>query len=249
LFPTLFEIGPLTVSSFGFLMACAVGVGVYMGVTRLDELGYDPHRSFRMLAGAVLAGLLSARLWDVMEDVFRDSALSVADVPGMLLRGGLTWYGGLLGGLLVLGLLSRAVGVRVLTVFNAIAPGLAVSQAIGRFGCFLVGDDYGKPTDSWVGIPFPDGLPPTTVPVHPTQLYEMTWLFLAGAWLWRRRDRSPSLFGEYLMLAGAGRWTVEWFRLNPPLLGPFSQAQVVAMTAIAVGAWLYSRGTPEQAAS
>ena len=58
-----------------------------------------------------------------MEDVFRDPALSVGDVPGMLLRGGLTWYGGLLGGLLVLGLLSRAVGVKVLTVFNAIAPG------------------------------------------------------------------------------------------------------------------------------
>lgn len=87
-------------------------------------------------------------------------------------RGGLSWFGGLTGdvgtGLWVLWR-QRIPIVRALA---AATPALAVGHAIGRVGCFLVGDDYGRPSDLPWAVAFPEGLPPTDVPVHPTQLYE-----------------------------------------------------------------------------
>ena len=124
----------------------------------------------------------------------------------------------------------------MMRVMNAAAPSLAIGQALGRVGCFLVGDDYGRVTEAWVGIAFPQGLPPTLDPVHPTMLYEVAWLVVGGALLWARRGRSPFLFGEYLMLAGVGRFWIELFRTNPTLVGPFTNAQVVALACVAIGA-------------
>ena len=103
---------------------------------------------------------------------------------------------------------------------NAMAA--AIGQALGRIGCFLVGDDYGRPTDGWFGIAFPEGAPPTLERVHPTQLYEAAWLFALTAFLWARRDRSPRLWAEYFMLAAVGRFAVEFLRVNPRVwLGHF----------------------------
>jgi phosphatidylglycerol:prolipoprotein diacylglycerol transferase len=160
-------------------------------------------------------------------------------------RGGMTFYGGLLGGtVLALGsALYRK--LRLLDVVNGAAASLAVGQAIGRVGCLLVGDDYGRPTDGPWGIAFPEGLPPTTVPVHPTQIYEAAWLFLLTAWLWRRRARASFLFGEYLLLAGVGRFAIEFVRINPVLVGPFTNAQVTSLIEAAIGligiAYLWQR--------
>ena len=95
-------------------------------------------------------------------------------------------------------------------------------------------------TDLPWGIAFPDGVDPTTERVHPTQLYEIAWLSLGSLLLWRRRGRSPFLFGEYLILQGSGRLWLEIVRTNPPLLGPLTNAQVVALGCIVGGlvAWL-----------
>jgi phosphatidylglycerol:prolipoprotein diacylglycerol transferase len=74
----------------------------------------------------------------------------------------------------------------IISTLAAAAPGLAAGHAIGRIGCFLVGDDYGRPTDLPWAVAFPEGLPPTELPVHPTQLYEaaalavVTWRSCAG---------------------------------------------------------------------
>ena len=56
----------------------------------------------------------------------------------------------------------------------AATPALVVGHLLGRVGCFLVGDDYGRPTSLSWGVAFPQGLPPTAVPVRPTQLYEVS---------------------------------------------------------------------------
>jgi prolipoprotein diacylglyceryltransferase len=81
-------------------------------------------------------------------------------------------------------------------------------------------------------------------------LYESGWLFLAGAWLWWRRGRSPFLFGEYLIAQGLGRAVIEHWRENPPLLGPLTNAQVVAILCLLAGiaGWSYfARRRPEEA--
>ena len=154
----------------------------------------------------------------------------------------MTWYGGLLGGALM-GILGAKVNKLPVGVFaTCVAPALAVGQAFGRIGCFLVGDDYGKKTDVAWGIAFPLGAPPTTVPVHPTQLYEVAWLLPVAAILWMRRKKSPFLIGEYLVANGLGRLVIEHWRVNERIALGLTEPQLIGIALIASGAagWIYN---------
>jgi phosphatidylglycerol:prolipoprotein diacylglycerol transferase len=124
----------------------------------------------------------------------------------------------------------------------------AVGQALGRIGCFLVGDDYGRPSTLPWAVAFPEGAPPTLERVHPTQLYEVAWLLPVAAVLWSRRRKSPFLFGEYLMANGLGRLVIESWRVNPKVALGLTEPQWIGLGLIAAGAsgWLYyrRRGAP-----
>lgn len=236
--PILFRVFGLTIHSFGVMFALAVVVGAWLTLDGIEHAGKDADKALRVLVWAVVAGVVGARVWWVIEGLIRDT-LATDGVGRGLLTGGLTWYGGFALGLAVLLAATWRSGIGLGTMTQALAPGLAVAQGIGRIGCFLAGDDYGKPTDSWIGIAFPQGSPPTDVRVHPTQLYEMAWLFAVGYWLWRRRDSSRSVFAEYLILAGSGRFAVEFLRRNPPFLGPLTSAQTIALASLLAGIALW----------
>jgi phosphatidylglycerol:prolipoprotein diacylglycerol transferase len=99
-------------------------------------------------------------------------------------------------------------------------------------GCFLVGDDYGRPTDLPWGIAFPKGSPPTTTTVHPTQLYEILMtlpIFLLLSWQAKRDPPPWFLFSEFLVLAGIERFIVEFWRLNPKVALDLTGAQWVSL--------------------
>ena len=133
------------------------------------------------------------------------------------------------------------------SVSDWVAPYLVLGHAIGRIGCFLVGDDYGIPTDVPWGIAFPNGVPPTSVAVHPTQLYEMTAYFLIFAWLYRNRF-SKKFEGEiiftYMILGGIARFVIEFVRTNPKYL-IFSGAQWISLLLIALGTYLIKKYSSE----
>ena len=145
---------------------------------------------------------------------------------------------------------------------DMIAPGLALAYSVGRIGCFLVGDDWGRPTGSWVGIAFPRGAPPTRVdiierefgiqvdpeliarfgdivPVHPTQLYEVGLSFLIFLYLWsirKHRHAKGWLFAVWLSLAGTERFLVEFFRAKDDrFFGFLTLAQVISLILVLVG--------------
>ena len=111
----------------------------------------------------VIGGLCGAKLLWVMEHAGEQPLTEM-----LVARGGMSWFGGLAGGVGAGLLWLRYRRLPILAVLSAAAPALAIGHAIGRIGCFLVGDDYGRPTSAAWGIAFPNGLPPTTVPVHPT---------------------------------------------------------------------------------
>jgi phosphatidylglycerol:prolipoprotein diacylglycerol transferase len=126
-----------------------------------------------------------------------------------------------------------------IAVLAAAAPALAVGHAIGRIGCFLVGDDYGRPSDLPWAVAFPEGTPPTVVPVHPTQIYEAIALVPLAVLLFRwRKDRRSDTFvlGAYLICAGAIRFAIEFVRVNQRVLGPFTVAHLASLAAVAAGA-------------
>ena len=126
------------------------------------------------------------------------------------------------------------------TVGDLAAPALALAYSIGRIGCLLVGDDYGVPSNLPWAMAFPQGLPPTTETVHPTQIYEIVIMFIAFLYIWKIRTKiKPAgwLFSIYLIIAGFERFFVEFLRNTTESSVPgLSVAQVMALGLIVVGA-------------
>ncbi len=122
---------------------------------------------------------------------------------------------------------------------DAMAPALAIGHSIGRIGCFLVGDDYGIKSDVPWAVAFPKGLPPTTDPVHPTQIYEVILMGLVFFVLWKLRKRNTPdgwLFSILIILAGIERFLIEFLRSTTPSPIPdISVAQLIAIGLIVIG--------------
>lgn len=123
----------------------------------------------------------------------------------------------------------------------AATPALAIGHAIGRIGCLLVGDDYGIPSTLPWAIAFPQGLPPTDVPVHPTQIYEAVALLPIAVLLFRMRQRGAparTVVGAYLVLTATTRFVIQWIRVYEPVVGPLGFAHLAAVPAIGAGLYL-----------
>ena len=253
--------GGQPITSFGVmvLLAFLAAVAVHRPGMRLH--GLDPEVSWDLLFMAVLGGILGAKLYYILLNFPR----LLDDPLGLIFaRGGLVFYGGLFGGaaLVTWQLLRYKLPFR--TLADITAPSLAIAYGTGRIGCFLVGDDWGRPTASWVGIRFPQGAPPTRVdiierefgiqvdpelvarygdivPVHPTQLYEVGLSFVIFAILWRLRKHSHGkgwLMMLWMALAGMERFCVEFFRAKDDrFFGLFTLAQLISLGMILVGSW------------
>ena len=241
MYPTLVRFGDFEITTFGALVALAALTGMWVFHRELARSGLPATGVDAALAG-VLGGLAGAKLIWAIEFRNEGPFLSL-----LLSRGGLSWFGGFIGGVGT-GLWSlHRRRIPIMAALAAASPALAIGHAIGRIGCFLVGDDYGRPTDLPWGLAFPEGSPPTTVAVHPTQLYEAAGLAVI-AWVlirWRRQHvANPLVFGRYLVLAGALRFVIEFLRINAPIAGPLTLAQLFSGSVVIVGAWLMVRAHP-----
>lgn len=223
----------LPISWLGVAILVGSLLGAWWAGRALPRFGIEAGYVWSLYPLAMLAGGAGAKLWAAGEAWLTPERVSFVQV--LQSRSGITFYGGLIAGAVAVALKIAWDGKSFWAVSSALAPTLALSQAIGRIGCFLVGCDYGVPTASAWGMTFPNAVPPVTQPVHPTQLYESAWL-LACAWLLRRRlDRSPLPIAEYLLLQGGGRFALEAIRTNPAVLGPLSLSQIVAFACVLCG--------------
>ena len=242
MYPELFTIPGInyTVSSFGVMMSLGFLFGYWITCIRMEQLGLDPEPVTNILVWIMLGGVIGSKLYYAVDVSLREG-YPFFDL--FFARAGITWYGGLMGGALAGVLGCRFHKVSTFSFANAVAPALAAGQSLGRIGCFLVGDDYGKVTDVPWAMSFPEGAPPTFETVHPTQLYEVAWLIPVAGFLWWRRDKSPFLLGEYLALNGAGRIVIEHWRVNEQVLFGLTEPQVIGVGLIAIGTalWLYFR--------
>ena len=194
--------------------------------------------SFEVTSFGVMVALGAKLLW-TFEHAGEASLLHL-----LTSRGGMSWFGGFAGGLAAGIVFMRRARLRLLPVLAAATPGLLAGHAIGRIGCFLVGDDYGRPSTLPWAVAFPDGLPPTMVPVHPTQLYEAIPLFaLAVVFTRLRAARMPdrTVFGLYLLVAGVLRFAIEFLRVNEQVLLGLSVAHLASLAAAIAGLVLLAR--------
>ncbi len=240
MYPVLFRLGEFEITSFGVSMAVAAIVGWQILSRELRAAGV-PDSASDLAPFAILGGLAGAKLvWAVEhvplnEQPFLDLVFS---------RGGFSWFGGLIGGVGTGIALVLRKQLPLLPVLSAATPALAIGHLIGRIGCFLVGDDYGRPSNLPWAVAFPEGLPPTLERVHPTQLYEAAWL--AGlAWLlirWRRRGvTDASVLGRYLVLAAGFRFGLEFIRVNPEVALGLTVAQWISAGMVLTGLTVLAR--------
>jgi phosphatidylglycerol:prolipoprotein diacylglycerol transferase len=253
-YPFIVHLGPLEITGYGLMLMVAFLMGGWLIARQLRENQLREDYAADVVAAAVIGGIIGAKLWYV----------ALTGDPGALFsRGGLVWYGGFIGGALAVILNGWRLGVPLRWTMQLTAAPLAAAYALGRVGCFLVNDDYGRPTDLPWGIKFPEGLPastagnlrnlfgipippgtdPSTVlAVHPTQLYEVAAMLLAFAVLWALRKRGRPmgwLFGLYLVFAGVERFLVEIVRAKDDrFLGPFTLAQLTSVIIVVLGALL-----------
>jgi phosphatidylglycerol---prolipoprotein diacylglyceryl transferase len=247
----LFRIGSFSISPFGVMLVFAF-LGSYLQLRwglRKHGIGDEEDASALVFAAGV-GGILGAKIY---------YAILNTDWHLLFDRSGLVWYGGFILGTLAVLFTLRRRQLPVWETADAAVPALALGYAIGRIGCFLVGDDYGRPTSLPWGIAFPNGLPSTTagelrqafgvdlaasIPdsqllrVHPTQLYETfagLLIWGIGLWLFRRGLRPGTVGLVLLALLAVERFLVEIVRVKDDrFLGPFTVAQAISLCVLLI---------------
>lgn len=241
MFPVLFRFGSFEITSFGVMVALGAALGLLVLRRELNRVAADGSSGVDAALVGVLGGLAGAKLLYVVEHWAEPLSST------LLSRGGMSWFGGFTGGVLAGLLMIKRLRLPLFTVLSAAAPALTLGQAVGRLGCFLVGDDYGRPTTLPWGVAFPEGLPPTTARVHPTQLYEAGILFAATVGLIAMRRRGAgdrAVFGTYLLVAGLVRFLIELIRVNEVVFLGLTTAQLFSVGLVLAGGWLLVRPAP-----
>jgi len=235
MYPVIGRIGGFEITSFGLMVALGFLAGLWVFRRELRGRGLRLELENAALIGAA-GGLVGAKVVWAIE--FSGSG-PFADL--LFSRAGLSWYGGFIGGVGAgIAAIRYMRGPLIATLASA-APALAVGHMLGRIGCFLVGDDYGTPSDLPWAVAFPQGLPPTDVPVHPTQLYEALFLLALAILLTALRRHGTSdraVLGLYFVLAGGFRFLLEFIRVNEPIVLGLTLAQIFALLVVAIGAAL-----------
>lgn len=218
--PRLFEFGPITVYTYGVLLAAAYLAGLQLATTRARARGLDPSRVLDLGIVIIVAAIVGAKLLLLVVDFdfYRHQPAEIFS----LARSGGVFYGGLIAALLVSFWYIRRYKMPLWATCDVFAPGIALGHAIGRFGCLFAGCCYGRPTTMPWGIVFSDPFAgsyvgtPLGVYLHPTQLYEAgaELLILAVLLLSERRGRPfvGRTFWFYTILYAVSRFVIEFFR-------------------------------------
>tara|TARA_Y100001934_G_C12314951_1_gene756897 strand:+ start:189 stop:1070 length:882 start_codon:yes stop_codon:yes gene_type:complete len=288
MYPILFEYKTLQISTYGLMLMIAFLVCNYLLRRYLESINEDPQQGDDIIFYAAFGGIVGSKVYYLIERAVLYSDYSNIDGIMNFFRGiisldtsliflginqfgsGLVFLGGLIGGMLSVTYYIKKNNLKWLTVADWVAPYLALGHAIGRIGCFLVGDCYGTYCTLPWAVTFTQGLPPSTfesfeynypyvfnsegfqslynvgdaIYVHPTQLYESILYTIIFFYLFKIRETN-SINGliilEYLFLAGLSRFLIEFLRLNPSYALGLSGAQFISLFMVIISTYyMYS---------
>lgn len=251
--PTVLSLGPLELTGFGLAVLAAFVISQIICQRELTRRGQlaEADAIPDVVLAALLGTLIGAKTYYV---------ILVGDISAYFSRGGFVFWGGFIGAVALCWLVIYRKKLNFLRIADVAGIAIAAGYAVGRTGCWAVGDDYGRPWSGPFAVRFPEGAPPSTalnmqqmfgvqlpegiaptevIAVHPTQLYETAMGFVMFLILWRFRKHTHKegwLFGMYCILAGLERFIVEFFRAKDDryIMG-LTVAQVIAMTIAAIG--------------
>lgn len=233
--PIAFEVFGLEVRWYGILIAFGMLIGVLISCKRAPGHGLTDEDVLDVCLWTLPIGVIGARIYYVLFNLdYYHSLGSMLDIRA----GGLAIHGGLIFGIITAYLVCKHKKIDPLNMLDLVIPAVALGQAIGRWGNFFNGEAHGGPTDlPWAIVV--DG-----VKVHPTFLYESIWcliLFFALSYFDKKiRTANGQTFALYMIFYSLERFFVEALRTDSLMIGPFKQAQVISLCAIAAGIMLYA---------
>jgi phosphatidylglycerol:prolipoprotein diacylglycerol transferase len=258
MYPRLLELGPVTVYTYGVLLAAAYLCGLQLARVRAKKRGLDANRILDLGIYIIISALVGAKLLLLITD-FKSFTADPRELLTLARSGGV-FYGGLIVAVVVALWYIRRVGLPLWTTCDVFAPGIALGHVVGRFGCFFAGCCFGKPTTRPWGITFTDTFAaanvgtPLGVPLHPTQIYEAgaEFLILMVLLLTERKGRpfAGRTFWLYMLLYAISRFIIEFYRGDDRgVVGMFSTSQfisiILAPLAIVMLVYLSRVVTPE----
>jgi phosphatidylglycerol:prolipoprotein diacylglycerol transferase len=257
--PILFEIGPVAIRWYGFLIASAVLIGTFLSQYLATRRKINPELLGDLSIWLVIAAIPGARIYYVLFQ-WQEYAQNPAEILAIW-RGGIAIHGAILGAVIAGTIFARIKQVSVWQLADLVAPSLILGQAIGRWGNFFNSEAFGTPTD----LPWKLYIPPEQRPpqylnyeyFHPTFLYESLWNWMVLGLLlflffWGLRHRERLKVGTialvYLIAYSCGRIWIEGLRTDSLMLGSLQIAQVISLVLIALGVaglvWLYGFKSP-----
>ena len=248
--PRLLELGPVTVYTYGVLLAAAYLAGLQMATARARSRGLEASRVMDLGIIIIIAAIVGAKLLLVAVD-FNYYRGHPAEIFSLARSGGV-FYGGLIAAVLAAFWYLRRHKMPVWVTCDVFAPGIALGHAIGRVGCLFAGCCFGRPTTLPWGIVFSDPFAasyvgtPLGVHLHPTQLYEagteLVILALLLAVERRGRPFAGRTFWFYTLLYGVSRFVIEYFRGDERgmLLG-LSTSQFISVVLVPLSVYMLLR--------
>jgi phosphatidylglycerol:prolipoprotein diacylglycerol transferase len=252
----------LPIRWYGVIIMTAVLVATWIAMREIKRRGEDTEFVWDAMVWVLIAGIIGARLWYVVNDILGGGSHFISDPTRIVMipEGGLHIYGAILFGGLAAYVYARRHHIDIWLVLDSVAPALLIGQAIARPANYINQELYGPPTDLPWGIwidsthripPYNDLVTyPEATRFHPTFAYEMIWNILAASlllWIGRRyanKIKPGTIFAGWLVLAGLGRFLIEFFRPDQPRIPgtPMSYTSIVAgLMSLVGGLWLLNR--------
>ena len=263
-FPTI-ELGPLTLRTFGLMVALGVLVGAWLAAGYAERFGINRDETYRVATWMVLAGIIGSRLtWAATHTDAIDNPVDVIAIW----QGGIQFSGGFIAALIVgLPFFRRWSRLQRWRVLDGFSLGLAIGLALGRVGCYSVGEHFGRTSDFFLANRYDGGevreptlgnLPLTVgTTFHNTALYELLWLlvlFVAmGLVVWRARRKGRevkpgTLVGSFIAYYGVARFLTDTLRVNDERTLHMTGAQWMSLVMVPAGVWILWRVRPKMAA-
>ncbi len=247
--PTIFELGPITLRSFGLMAALGFAFGYFIMKRRSLKLAdIQPENVAQMLVILMFGGAFGARIAYVIEHWNQEFAGKPLYSLLRFDQGGLMFYGGFIGAIIALTYFARLTRRNLIGVLDLAALALPLGHAFGRIGCFLNGCCYGKISQSFIAVSYPAGSNPWidqvhsgeitnaaqySLPIMPSQLIEATLNFILFAALWfvsSKKINRGLISGIYLISYSIIRTFTETLRSDPRAqVGIFSIAQFISI--------------------
>jgi len=247
-FPTI-ELGPLTLRTFGIMVAIGVVVGISLAAKLGEEVGRPADDTINLGVKLVVAGVVGARVTWVLTHL--DQIDSPIDLIAVW-EGGLQFSGGFIGAVLLgLPVFLRWDRLTRWRMLDRCMLGLAVGLAIGRIGCYSVGEHLGGLTSFPLATRYDGGstregnrgqgrLLQVGDVIHNTSLYELLDVFALSAVLWwliRRRSTPGTALGVFLVWIGVGRFATDFLRVYDDTVAGLTGAQLMCLVLVPVGLW------------